>query len=273
MNKKPFYSRLLKYYAGAAESLRQVNNGASIFENIADIGSSRELTYEMFLRQHLPSGCRVTRGGFIFGLDGSESAQMDIIVSSDSTLRYDLMNADDRGKTFACVDGTIAAISIKSTLTKESLRDAFINVASIPAHDLNGTIHGKNPQVEFPSFEHWPLKMVFAHNSKLSVQEAMSEFSRFYEKNPQIPDGRKIDIIHSLDSIFLSRTSDRGFGLLRWFEGGEDVHPAISLAKTICQIQQNLLQSRQIFYDYESMTQQLLFEFVRQSNEKMDDGR
>jgi hypothetical protein len=35
-----------------------------------------------------PSKCKVVSGGFLFGLDGAESGQLDIIVTNDTALQF-----------------------------------------------------------------------------------------------------------------------------------------------------------------------------------------
>lgn len=96
----PFFERLRAYYLDVAAVLRGEAKAASIFPNSTDVGISRERIYAEFLRQHAPSKCNVFYGGFLFGEDGSESNQLDVIVTTDTTPRYNLHNSDGSGKSF-----------------------------------------------------------------------------------------------------------------------------------------------------------------------------
>src|ERR1043165_8082751 len=114
---QPFYNRLMGYYRSIGKVLRGEAAAASVFPNSTDIGVSRERAYMRFLETHVPSSCSVTLGGFMFGLDGSESRQLDIIVSAGVAPRFAFHATHSGGKSFACIDGTIGVATIKSTLT------------------------------------------------------------------------------------------------------------------------------------------------------------
>lgn len=119
-----FSKRLREYYLRVAKVLRGEADAASIFPNSSDVGVSRERIYADFLRQHTPSKCNVFLGGFLFHMDGSESKQLDIIVTTDTAPRFDFHNPDGGGKSFSPVEGTLGVVSIKSNLDKKgSLSD------------------------------------------------------------------------------------------------------------------------------------------------------
>jgi len=82
-----FYTRLHDYYEKVTGVLRDEADIASVFPNPSDIGEALEKIYANFLRQHAPSKCNVFLGGFLFHADGSESKQMDVIVTTDTALR------------------------------------------------------------------------------------------------------------------------------------------------------------------------------------------
>src|SRR4051812_32425755 len=102
-----FFERLVKYYSNVGMVLRGQAEVASIFPNPSDKGLTREQVYLKFLENHLPLACRAMLGGFLFGLDGSESRQLDVIVTSSTAPRYQVMD-----KAFACVEGTLAVASV-----------------------------------------------------------------------------------------------------------------------------------------------------------------
>ena len=62
-----------------------------------------------------PFKCNVFAGGFLFNDAGNESKQLDVIVTTDTTPRFDLHNADGAGKSFSPVDGTLAAVALPLT--------------------------------------------------------------------------------------------------------------------------------------------------------------
>ncbi|HYX72390.1 MAG TPA: DUF6602 domain-containing protein, partial [Nitrososphaera sp.] len=128
----PFFQRLRKYYLDVAEVLRGEAGAASVFPNSTDIGISRERVYAEFLKQHAPSKCNVFLGGFLFGEDGSESGQLDVIITTDTTPRFDFHNRQGMGKSFSPVEGTLGVASIKSTLNKNELENALKSIAAIP---------------------------------------------------------------------------------------------------------------------------------------------
>src|SRR5262245_21533624 len=179
-----FFVRLRRYYSDVAAVLRGEAKAASIFPNSSDVGLSRERLYAEFLRQHAPTKCNVFFGGFLFGKDGTESKQLDVIVTSDTTPRFDLHNKDGNGKSFAPVDGTIGAVCIKSTLDKKELEDSLLNIAAVPAMpSLEGRmILG----VSIANYDDWPYKVIYASDG-ISDTILLQHITDFYERNSDIP--------------------------------------------------------------------------------------
>lgn len=157
-----FHARLRDYYLKVAEVLRGDGEVAAVFPNSTDIGGSRERVYADFLRQHAPSKCNVFLGGFLFHLDGSESKQLDVIVTTDTAPRYDFHNRDGGGKSFSPVEGTLGVASIKSNLDKAQLHDALAGIASIPPTE---SLEGRVPfTLTISNYDDWPYKVVYASN-------------------------------------------------------------------------------------------------------------
>ncbi|HYY98975.1 MAG TPA: DUF6602 domain-containing protein, partial [Pyrinomonadaceae bacterium] len=160
---KTFYERLRGYYLEVGKVLRGESSSASIFPNSTDIGMSREKIYAEVLRLHLPSSCNVLYGGFLFGIDGNESKQIDIIITNDLNLQFNFHNKDGGGKSFACVDGTIAVVSVKSHLTSKELIDSLENLSSIP--EKTPLEQARPSSIHFfTGYENWPYKIVYASN-------------------------------------------------------------------------------------------------------------
>lgn len=188
-----FFERLRTYYLNVATVLRGEASAASIFPNPTDVGSSREKVYAEFLAQHVPSKCNVFFGGFLFGNDGTESGQLDVIVTTDTTPRFNLHNRDGAGKSFSPVDGCLAIASIKSMLNKAELEDSLLGMARVPpTSSLDGLI---NPMLSVGDYDDWPYKIIYA-TSGIAVETAMEHINNFYQFHPAIPLSRRPNVIH-----------------------------------------------------------------------------
>jgi hypothetical protein len=188
-----FHARLRNYYLKVAEVLRGDADAASVFPNTTDIGVSRERIYADFLRQHAPSKCNVFLGGFLFHLDGTESKQLDVIVTTDTAPRFDFHNRDAGGKSFSPVEGTLGVASIKSTLDKAQLHDALAGIGSIPATE---PLANRVPSIlNIKNYDDWPYKVVYATNG-LTADTILGHLNDFYAKHSGIPISRRPNVIH-----------------------------------------------------------------------------
>jgi hypothetical protein len=188
-----FYKRLLAYYRNVAKVLRGEAEAASVFPNPTDIGQSREIIYARFLQQHAPSKCNVFLGGFLFHDDGTESKQLDVIVTTDTAPRFNFHNPDGSGKSFSPVEGTLGVASIKSTLDKKELHDALHGLASIPAmQPLEGRVL---LAMNTPDYDEWPYKIIYASNG-IDGKTILRYIHEFYLEHPEIPITRKPNLIH-----------------------------------------------------------------------------
>jgi len=188
-----FHTRLRNYYAKVAEVLRGDADAASVFPNTTDIGVSRERVYAEFLVQHAPSKCNVFLGGFLFHMDGRESKQLDVIVTTDTAPRFDFHNRDGGGKSFSPVEGTLGVASIKSTLDKAQLFDALEGIASIPPTE--SLEDRKSFGISIKDYEDWPYKIVYA-SSGLKPETVLSHLIDYYAENAHIPIARRPNVVH-----------------------------------------------------------------------------
>lgn len=249
----PFYRRLKEYYANVGKVLRGEANAASIFPNSTDIGVSRERVYAEFLRQHAPSMCNVLFGGFLFHEDGTESKQVDVIVTTDTCPQFNFHNQGGDGKTFACVEGTLACASIKSFLDKTQLEDSLANVASIPA---TGSLAGRvQPLLKIQNYEDWPYKVVYASDG-LAADTILGHLLSYYAAHPEIPESRRPNLIHVAGKylIFRSQGAETLDGT-RQLKRGEFVilggSPDVQgILWTIEGIQSRAVAAAQILYSY-----------------------
>jgi hypothetical protein len=192
-----FHDRLRAYYMEVARVLRGQADSASIFPNPTDKGMSREEVYATFLKQHVPSKCNVVYGGFLFHQDGRESRQVDIIVTCDSAPQFNLFH-----KTFAPVEGTLCAVSVKSNLTGTELDDALDGFASIPPTQPLG--RRANPLLPIADYDDWPVKVLYASKGS-SPSTLHKRLTDFYALNPEIPYSRRPNFIHIAGSCLLAR--------------------------------------------------------------------
>jgi hypothetical protein len=199
----PFYTRLKAYYADVGKVLRGEADAASIFPNPTDIGGSRERIYAEFLRQHSPSKCNVLFGGFLFDESGAESKQVDVIVTTDTCPQFNFHNQQGDGKTFACVEGTLACASIKSFLDKAQLEDSLANLASIPP---TGPLQGRVlPLLNISNYEDWPFKIVYASNA-LAADTILGHLHSYYADHAHILESRKPNLIHVAGKYLIFRS-------------------------------------------------------------------
>jgi hypothetical protein len=118
------------YFNAAVDDLATAFARSAPAANSSDIGTNRESALLRFLGAHLPRRLSAALGGRVLGSDGSESRQVDVLVSNDVGLRF-----SDNTKNFAVAESVAAAISVKSTLDSDALRDSFDVITSIPEPD------------------------------------------------------------------------------------------------------------------------------------------
>ena len=200
-----FYKRLANYYSDVAKVLRGEANAASIFPNSTDRGQSREDIYVQFLKTHAPSKCDVFLGGFLFHSDGTESKQQDIIITTDTTPRYNFLNSQGNGKSFSPVEGTLGVASIKSSLDKKELHDALLGMFSIPPTE---SLEGRHsPLINIKAYDDWPYKIIYATDG-INGETIMNHLKEFYELRPNIPISRRPNIIHVAGKYVIFRATE-----------------------------------------------------------------
>jgi len=255
---KPFFIRLRAYYEKVAEVLRGEAEAASIFPNPSDIGSSRESVYAQFLKQHAPSKCNVFFGGFLFDEEGNESKQMDVIVSTDTSPRFNFHNSNDSGKSFCPVEGSLGVASIKSTLDKDQLYDSLEGIASIPpTKSLEGRV---SFTIQIRNYENWPYKVIYASNG-IEGNTILNHLNDYFIKNSEIPVSRRPDLIHVAGKYLIIRAKkgmkirsastaedkDLEAGTYQLITKDPDLHAIIW---TLNDLQQNAAASTEILYSY-----------------------
>jgi Domain of unknown function (DUF6602) len=235
-------------------ALRRKSEAARVFPNAADVGSSRERLYAEFLRQSLPSACNIVSGGFLFNHEGVESGQMDIIVTEDTCPQFNFFNEDGQGKTFRCIDGTLAVASLKSKLTKATLHEAIANLASLPSKRPL-TKEMVNPRAIISEYDDWPYKIIFAPSGESAdkIWDALTDY--FAKHATRIFASPNLVHVAGKYSIFRTGTEPSQFvdgkvvPPFTWIEEA-DPTDASPFGRVIVEIQQRLSASRHILFDY-----------------------
>ena len=224
---------------------------------------SRERVYAEFLRLHLPSSCNVLFGGFLFNLAGDESSQIDVIVTNDVCPQYNFHNLDGHGKTFACIDGTLAAISIKYNLDSKELVDSLENLASLPSKmELGQRVM---PLLQIPNYSDWPFKIIYA-STGVSLQTLLTTLNEFYVNNPTIPQTHRPNLIHVAGKYNVVRIPSGG-GTTRdgtvipanTFHSQQDNSDVFALVFAIQNIQKHAVASRNILFMYDEILANIPF--------------
>jgi len=211
-----FYRRLHSYFLEVGKVLRNESSVANIFPNTTDRGMSRENIYAEVLRDHLPPICNIKLGGFVFGLNGDESKQIDLIISNDKSIQFDHLLARDGGKSFSCIEGCIGVVSVKSTLDKKELYDSLENLASLPEKRRlgNKNLIGR----EVLHYEDWPYKVIFASNG-INPETLIKHLNSYYSQNPKVPIRNRPNLIYVAGSCNIVRVMDENTKL----RNGEEV--------------------------------------------------
>ncbi len=247
----PFFPRLREYFEQVNAVLKGVADASSIFPNPTDIGTSREAVYAEFLRQHLPTNCNVMFGGFSFGMDGSESRQIDIIVTTDICPQFNLHNRQGSGKTFACIDGTVAVVSVKSRLNKAELLDALDNLCTLP--EKEPLDNRKPPNLEILGYGDWPFKVIFASDG-ISTASLLKTLNQYCSEKA-VPPQRRPNMIHVAGKTCIIRVGPSGGQWAgRHLQPDEyfslDVTDAYGLLYAVTNIQLIAGSARQVSFDY-----------------------
>ncbi len=195
------FDRLRAHYEAISEELASAARQASILDHPTGIGTEREEVYRGFLERHVPKTCDVFLGGYVFNLEGNQSKQIDVIVTSGNAPRFRLSAGNHY---IAPVEGTIAIAEIKSRLDKESLQDALEKCASIPTMPNSEKIVSPNLKMSKDKWQDAPYKIVFAYDG-ISAEMILSHVTDFYSKNRGIPDTRQPNVIHVLGKYVIIR--------------------------------------------------------------------
>ena len=191
--------RVRVYFQSWASQLTNEGRKALIFPNKGDAGGSREDALAKFIRTHLPIRCRISKGGFIFDYKGQESKQLDLIITNDLALQFE---DESLGKSFAQIEGSYCAISVKTNLDKAQLVDSLDNLASIPSMpQQNIDIDSNISRINRALFFDLPFGIIFAYDGN-SAENIMEHIGEYYKSN-DIEDHRRPRMIIVNDKYLL----------------------------------------------------------------------
>lgn len=120
---------ILRTYLEAchASLLKEFDRTAAAGTHCSDLGENREQLIVDFINDNQPRRLFANRGGQVIGVASKPSSQIDVLVTHDSTIEF---RADQ--KSYRVTEAILAAIAVKSNLSRESLKDDFLNLATIP---------------------------------------------------------------------------------------------------------------------------------------------
>jgi hypothetical protein len=127
---------VIDWFDGLEAVLHSEAQLSGLLAHGSTIGQAREFVVTRLLKTILPSSVHIGSGKVIDG-NGSYSKQVDIIIYDP---RFPLMRVDGGGLYF--VEGVLAAMEVKSTITSDELKVSLENCKSV----LALTPHGEHPE-------------------------------------------------------------------------------------------------------------------------------
>ncbi|MCY3801051.1 MAG: hypothetical protein OXG46_05700 [Chloroflexi bacterium] len=260
------FDRIRAHYEAIGEELASTARQASILNHPSNVGTEREEVYRAFLDRHVPKTCDVFLGGYVFSLDGNQSKQIDVIVTGGNAPRFRLSAGNHY---VAPVEGTIAIAEIKSRLDKDSLQDALEKCDSIPRMPHSEGIVSPRLKVSKDKWQDVPYKVVFAYDG-ISADVILGHLTGFYNKNSQIPTGRRPNIIHVLGKYVVIRTTpgttvinpdgephanQPQVGQYKAFDTSPDV---LAMSWMLPDLQKEAFVSNHLFFKYDEMHNQIM---------------
>lgn len=161
----------------------------TILDNRSDIGDRREDVLLDLFKRYLPKRCIPIKGGFVFDSQGGHSKQIDIIITNDITLQFNSSSSNTFAKSFSCIEGCYAVISIKSKLNRTALLEAFGNLSSVPL--LKNITFSPLIENSDKVIKQVPLKVIFAFDGDRveNIEAAVQDYLKTTDSQPEkLPD-------------------------------------------------------------------------------------
>jgi hypothetical protein len=174
---------------------------AGLLEHSSMVGSAREFLIKRVLKSILPSLVHIGTGKII-DAKGNASNQIDVVLFDPRFPKFEI----ESGIGMYPLEGVIATIEVKSTLTTTSLKDALDNTLSLvkltPAFEdarpwgarikkLTSTGLSIEDAKQKAAFELIPSSYVYAFNSRLRKKGLSEQVNKWFElnKKPIVSDG------------------------------------------------------------------------------------
>ena len=263
---KDAYAELVNYFDGVVEQMLSEARQSGALRNPADVGGGREDVFRRFLERHLPRSCEVSRGGYLFDLQGRESRQIDVIVTSGPTPRFEMPS---QGKAIAPLEGTVAVAEVKSRLDGERLHQALENFASIPRSAPEKAVAPYLKKREKEFWWDWPYKVVVGYDA-IDKETLFRHLVEFYEANPQVPHECRPTLIYALGKYVMCRiapgmkvlesdgsvaSEQPEVGQYRWFDNSPDL---IATAFMLTGIQERAFLANHMIWKYDQWISRLV---------------
>ncbi len=256
---KSVYEDMARYFAAVSEQLKGEARQAALLENASVVGGDREEVFRRFLERHLPKGCEVFRGGYVFNFEGHRSRQADVIVTAGTTPRFEMGSSR---LAIAPIEGTACIVEVKSRLTTTELERSLNALRELPLVD-NDTLR-LNPRINLDAQHGWdmPYKLVFAYDGA-TIDTVFEHLTEYYRRNPDIQQERRPSLIHVLGKYAIYRFTTGMFvvesdgstaiGQPRagdYFPFSRD-SDLLAMAAMVTKIQQNLALANHMLIRYE----------------------
>src|SRR3989344_678269 len=194
---------LIDYFQTEADDLDNVFNKNKRFTN-ADAGDLRENALLDFLSHHIPSRTRISKGGYLFDSNGNKSKQIDLLVTNNLTLQFSQSSELSR-KIFNCIEGCVAAVSVKTNLDKNSFYDSLDNLASIPLEKKFIRTNANISNYESLLYK-VPQKIIFAYKGQ-GLEKTINDLQEYY-KNNKLDERQKLDLLIVNNEYALARIAE-----------------------------------------------------------------
>lgn len=170
---------------------------AGLLEHSSLVGSAREFIVKRVLRSILPPIVHIGSGK-VFDFHGKRSRQIDIIVFDSRFPVFEIQS----GIGIYPLEGVIATIEVKSTLTKKSLFEALENTLSLiqltpglvsdsvsrwmsRAKALESDGYSPKEAKRKAGFEFIPATYIYAFNSKLRAKSLSTAVNNWFSSKEQ----------------------------------------------------------------------------------------
>ena len=199
--KNRVFADIATYLEAVSEQLNSESRQAGLLENTSVVGGDREEIYRRFLERHLPRSCEVFRGGYVFDIEGRASWQIDVIVASGGSPRFEMGSGR---LAIATIEGTAAIAEIKSKLDKVELVKSLDALQELPSI---GTGAGSpSPSLRVTDERRWdlPYKILFAYDG-IDKDTLYAHLVEYYRRNPHVPNECRPSLVHVLGKYALFR--------------------------------------------------------------------